>query len=541
MPLSRFAPRAARLVLPIILLALALPGTANAASGVVSGAPAPSWQTNGTVYALAAANGAIYVGGNFTSVRPPDALPGTNEVPRNRLAAFDAATGDLLPFNPDLDNTVYALAASPDGSRVFAGGDFMSVGGVSVRRVAAFNTSTGAMITSWKPKPTSRVAALDASGDTLYMGGQFQSINSQPRVRLAAVDIATGALTPWAPSAGIDVQAISASKDGQKVYVGGRFDVLNGSPTNGIAALTPSPTVGTKLPFSAELAIPPETPACDSVVKDLTVDDTTLYVANEGEGGGCFDGTMAANISDGSLKWKNTCLGATQSVAVVGNFVYKGSHAHDCSSVPGGFGETGPGGKYHLQAQFPDTGLLGPWYPSTNGMPLGPRVMATDGSTLFVGGDFTYVNSRKQQGFTRFVTGPDTTKPIRPAAPLLSSINPGEVRVSIKATWDRDNNDLTYKLLRDGGIKPIVTWQLSSTPWSLPTAVGTDTGLEPGSTHTYKVLVTDGTNSERLVDLRPHRRGIHPRGVCRSRQGGSPVPLLAARRSLRQHCGRRQR
>ena len=52
-----------------------------------------------------------------------------------------------------------------------------------------------------------------------------------------------------------------------------------------------------------------------------------------GHRGGCFDGTWAANLSDGTLKWVNRCLGATQAIEVVGNYLYKGSHAHDCQAT----------------------------------------------------------------------------------------------------------------------------------------------------------------------------------------------------------------
>ena len=42
--------------------------------------PLPTWQTNGVVYAVEHVNGVVYAGGNFTSVRPPGAAPGTGEV-----------------------------------------------------------------------------------------------------------------------------------------------------------------------------------------------------------------------------------------------------------------------------------------------------------------------------------------------------------------------------------------------------------------------------------------------------------------------------
>ena len=106
------------LLVLVIFAASGRTGDARASGTTVNGIPSSSWQTNDTVFALAYANGVIYVGGNFTSVRPPGAPLGTGEVPRNHLAAFDANTGDLLPFNPDVDAPVMALVASPDGSKV---------------------------------------------------------------------------------------------------------------------------------------------------------------------------------------------------------------------------------------------------------------------------------------------------------------------------------------------------------------------------------------------------------------------------------------
>jgi hypothetical protein len=232
-------------------------------------------------------------------------------------------------------------------------------------------------------------------------------------------------------------------------------------------------------------------------VKDLTTDATRVYVANEGSGGGCFDGTFAANVADGTLAWKNTCLGATQAIELVGGWLYKGSHAHDCSSVLGGFPQVAKGKNFHLLAQNPADGLLGPFYPATNGLPLGPRVFATDGQQLFVGGDFTTVNSKPQQGFARFEgSRPDLAPPVRPdVAPKVASVEAGTVKITFTGTYDRDDRQLTYGLLRDGSSTPIQTWTPTSTPWGIPTIVYKDTGLAPGSTHTYRVQISDGTNA----------------------------------------------
>jgi hypothetical protein len=65
------------------------------------------------------------------------------------------------------------------------------------------------------------------------------------------------------------------------------------------------------------------------------------------------------------------------------------------------------------------------------------------------------------------------------------------VQVSFGTAWDYDNNRLTYSVLRDGGTTPVYTTTVNTNFWTLPSHSFTDTGLVPGSTHTYRVRITD--------------------------------------------------
>src|SRR5262245_27402739 len=80
---------------------LALTGLAGASP--YNWAPDSSWQTNGRVRTIVYSNGVAYLGGEFTEVSPPG---GGTPVARNHLAAFDEATGALLPWNPNADDIV---------------------------------------------------------------------------------------------------------------------------------------------------------------------------------------------------------------------------------------------------------------------------------------------------------------------------------------------------------------------------------------------------------------------------------------------------
>jgi hypothetical protein len=55
-----------------------------------------------------------------------------------------------------LHGEVLALAASPDGKRIYAGGKFTSVNSSARGRLAAIKTTTGLVDTTWRPPPSVR-------------------------------------------------------------------------------------------------------------------------------------------------------------------------------------------------------------------------------------------------------------------------------------------------------------------------------------------------------------------------------------------------
>ncbi len=463
---------------------------------------ASAWQTNGNVSVMAYANGVIYIGGDFTSVRPPGAAAGTGEVARGHLAAFNASTGALITsFNHSI-SSVKALAASPDQSTLYVGGDFTNIDGTARNRVASFATSSGAL-TSWNPNSNNRVSAIAASPTTVYVAGTFTSVGGRASTRIAALSASTGsALSTFTASADNLSYQIALSTDYSRLYLAGAFTNLNGD-TNLWSAGVINASTGANLPFAAHSVIPPTSAACVSQGKTIKTDADGAYFGMEGTGGGCFDGTFSAN-SDGSLKWVSTCLGATQAVQPLNGTLYTGSHSHDCTgdqgTDPDAFAEVGwsKGLARYLLSRSTTTGKLGNWYPNTNGgTGLGPRSMATDGTQLFVGGEFTTVNGQPQQGFARFSpsTG-DLAVPAQTAAPVAIARAGGKVSVFVQTPLDTDDTDLTVRLYRDNGTTPIATKQEHSLFWRQPIVGFTDDGLAVGSSHTYRVDVseTNGPN-----------------------------------------------
>ncbi len=180
------------------------PATAVITGNVLSGTTSSMWQVNTEVDALAVNNGVIYAGGPFTQVRPPGGTGGA--VTRNRLAAFNASTGALITtFNVSLNNRVKTLSVSPNGNTLYVGGQFTSVtvGGQATtrNRIAAINISNvtttggnGTLVTTFNPNANRTVISLDSTATTVYAGGDFSTIGGGNRSNIASLSATNGRL-----------------------------------------------------------------------------------------------------------------------------------------------------------------------------------------------------------------------------------------------------------------------------------------------------------------------------------------------------------
>ena len=274
---------------------------------------------------------------------------------------------------------------------------------------------------------------------------------------------------------------MAMSPAGDKLLIGGKFTTLNGSgnPGYGLGAVDLSRQAawhGRATPRSA-------TPADNSGITALVTDGDYVYVTGYVFGtGGNFEGISKMNWSDGSIVWLEDCHGDTyESFPMPGSdAVYAVSHAHYCGNLPDGFPQTTPWINHWAtafsknatqmltkdQVNYPNwAGTPAPsllkWLPKlTSGTFTGQdqagwTVTGNDQYVIY-GGEFPTANGVTQQGLVRYAVssiapnkiGPEITGSAR--NPTLTSVRPGEVRVSWLANWDRDNEQLTYKVIRDG-------------------------------------------------------------------------------------------
>src|ERR1700712_2218643 len=134
---------------------LLLSGTARADSAPLNAAdpatpttvtadPLPTVQIDGVVWSQVVVGNTVYVAGKFNKARPAGAALGTSETVRNNLLAYDIRTGVLITsFAPDLNGQALVVTASPDGKRIYVGGDFDHANGQTRYRIAAYDTATG--------------------------------------------------------------------------------------------------------------------------------------------------------------------------------------------------------------------------------------------------------------------------------------------------------------------------------------------------------------------------------------------------------------
>jgi outer membrane protein assembly factor BamB len=129
-------------------------------------------QVNGVVWSQVVVGNTVYAGGQFTSARPAGAAPGVNTTVRSNLLAYTLSNGVLVStFAPTFDQQVLAVAASPDGSRVYVGGQFTHVNGGTRNQLVALDPATGAVIGEFAVNLAGPVKAIVATKDTVYVAG----------------------------------------------------------------------------------------------------------------------------------------------------------------------------------------------------------------------------------------------------------------------------------------------------------------------------------------------------------------------------------
>ena len=131
----------------------------------VSADALPAPQIDGVAWEQTIVGGTVYVVGKFDKARPAGAAPGTHQVSRPNILAYDLDTGNLRgKFSPALNGQARTITASANGNRLYVGGMFTKVDGGKANRIVALDPQTGAEIKSFKVNSDATVEAIAVRG-----------------------------------------------------------------------------------------------------------------------------------------------------------------------------------------------------------------------------------------------------------------------------------------------------------------------------------------------------------------------------------------
>jgi hypothetical protein len=138
---------------------------------------------------------------------------------RPRLVKLDLDSGAALGWDPEPDDRVWALELRDQ--TVYVGGDFGQIGGKSRNGLAAINVESD-RASSWDPSADRTVRSLRASPDRtrLYAGGEFEKVGTAPR-GYAEFSLPQGSLTGWSPAFAFDAYSIAFTPDGSVLVFAG--------------------------------------------------------------------------------------------------------------------------------------------------------------------------------------------------------------------------------------------------------------------------------------------------------------------------------
>ncbi len=335
----------------------------------------------------------VYVGGEFTTARgvPVNGLLVTNANGVQSTAPFAATT---------IGQRVDSLALSPDGGRLYVGGTFTTIGGISRSGLAAVDTATGAVDATWNPAPDTAaatdttpartVAALATAGDgRVFVGGSFTHLGATAVTGLAVVSpTGTGALdAAWAVGADGPVESLVMTGDRLRLFVGGGFATLGGQPRSHLAAVA---TTGSG---SVDGAFNPGADG-DVLAFSFSADGTRLYAAgafsNIGGANRRFLAAMspASGVVDSGFDARAASTVHAVSTSTIGTQIFAGGEFTSVNGVT----------RLNVAALDGNGVLDQNFVANTDGE---VDAFATDAGQLYIGGTFTHVNGVSEVRLTR--------------------------------------------------------------------------------------------------------------------------------------------
>jgi hypothetical protein len=323
---------------------------------------------DGSIDAMAVGGSNLYIAGYFSSIAG---------VPADGLAKWDGTSWSAIPLSWDEeeeDSEIEVLAVSKDGDTLYAGGEFLVIGGVIAYNVAKWDGANWSALFLGVLGEDASVWALavgeDESGDDiLYVGGEFTIAGGQFANNIAKFENGNWSKLGTGTDGGVYALALS----GSTLYVGGYFSSAGGvENTQGIAQWDGSTWSALGSGLAGEYG---------TYVNTLAVSGSTLYV------GGGFGSAGGVPYTNGIAQWNGSTWSALGSGLVgdeYGARVYTLAVSDSALYVGGAFVSAG-GVALNNIAKWDGAN----WSALGTGMDEGyPSYLAVLGSDLYVGGSF---------------------------------------------------------------------------------------------------------------------------------------------------------
>ncbi|MFT6948720.1 MAG: hypothetical protein ACJARP_003154 [Vicingaceae bacterium] len=324
--------------------------------------PSVSTSSFGYVRRMVVSGNTVYLGGYFNQVG--------GQV-RNNLAAINAATGALLPWNPNADDRVNELKTH--NNKLYASGNFGTIGAVARGGFAEFDLANGSL-TGLTVNVDRSILTIAFLNDTMYLGGSFTQINGTNQPYLAALNLKTETLNNWSPvvkdgvSNGRPSTRVSALEIfNNQIFISGFFGSIGSQKRKNVASIDLSGQATSWNPVTSES------------VRDFTFYGNNVYVGGDFKSiGGELRGYGAAinAITGELLPWNPKANEAIHKVALIDSKLYLYGEFTELNEIP----------RNSFLAEVDDSiGVANSWQPVFNGL---ISVIKGHGNSLFIGGIF---------------------------------------------------------------------------------------------------------------------------------------------------------
>jgi hypothetical protein len=370
---------------------------------------------DGRVYSVEQVGTTMVLGGTFTSARNDS---DTASLSRTYLLAFDTVTKKIsTTFVPQPNGVVNVVRSAGDGTSVYVGGNFTSIGGVAVKNLARIRLSDGAVMTSFNAGSVAgAVNDLRLAGGRLWVAGAFTHIAGNAQLGLATINPTTGAFTSFMRRTlsgqhhgGVTaVLKIDITSDARSLVLIGNFDMVDGVKKHQIAMLDISGTTATVTDWQTAFYETACSASFNTYMRDIAFspDDSYFVVVTTGAYGGagtaCDSGARFETASRGTAikpSWVNNTGGDTQlAVEIKDNVVYTGGHPR-WQNNPFAGDKAGQGAisREGLAALNPLNGLPYSWNPTrTRGYGVTDFLVSPAG--LWIGSDTDRIGNYYYRG-----------------------------------------------------------------------------------------------------------------------------------------------